>query len=226
MNIPKYRFKQLIKENNTRSLRKEPLYLKENALPQGRTIINVDIQPEYQSGIHFNLHQWGEQMSIYHNNGGNVIFLYNGEDSLGMISLYDYQDWLHDECGMSEELVWGAHFYDKGYAFFRNCMDGGIDDHMVADLVLYMINNDITDSRDMDENGHWDEFMKAHPHQDVRDLMEFSDDCLWVPDLMDELKKYNNIVLTGGGINQCLKEVEIALMALKKPYNIYHPYTY
>jgi hypothetical protein len=43
---------------------------------------------------------------------------------------------------------------------------------------------------------------------------------------MDFLKRYSNIVLTGGGINECLKEVEIALKALKQPYQIYSTYTY
>jgi hypothetical protein len=43
---------------------------------------------------------------------------------------------------------------------------------------------------------------------------------------MDFLKRYNNIVLSGGGINECLKEVEIALKALKKPYQVDKNYTY
>jgi hypothetical protein len=45
-------------------------------------------------------------------------------------------------------------------------------------------------------------------------------------EVMDFLKKYNNIILTGGGINECLKEVEIALLALDKPYRILKEYTY
>jgi len=48
-----------------------------------------------------------------------------------------------------------------------------------------------------------------------------------IPDLMDFLKKYGTkIILCGGGIRECLKEVEIALMALDKNYNILTKYTY
>ena len=47
-----------------------------------------------------------------------------------------------------------------------------------------------------------------------------------IPDLMDFLKRYSNIVLTGGGINECLKEVEIALNSLDKPYKVLTQYTY
>ena len=44
---------------------------------------------------------------------------------------------------------------------------------------------------------------------------------------MDVLKPYGGkLMLTGGGINECLKEVEIALLALDKPYNVLTQYTY
>jgi hypothetical protein len=65
-----------------------------------------------------------------------------------------------------------------------------------------------------------------HSRQDVRDLLENADDLINIPDLMDFLQNKNNITLTGGGINQCLKEVEIALLALDKPYSIISEFTY
>ena len=40
------------------------------------------------------------------------------------------------------------------------------------------------------------------------------------------LKKYNNIYMMGGGINECLKEIEIALKALNKPYELNKKYCY
>jgi arabinogalactan endo-1,4-beta-galactosidase len=43
---------------------------------------------------------------------------------------------------------------------------------------------------------------------------------------MDELVKYNNIIMCGGGINECLKEVEIALNALGKPFKVLTQFTY
>jgi photosystem II stability/assembly factor-like uncharacterized protein len=43
---------------------------------------------------------------------------------------------------------------------------------------------------------------------------------------INSITKYNNIVLAGGGINECLKEVELALYALNKNFNILNQYTY
>jgi soluble P-type ATPase len=74
----------------------------------------------------------------------------------------------------------------------------------------------------------WEGFMEetGHTRQEVRDLLEIAEDMIWIPEVMEELKKYNNPVLMGGGINECLREVELALMALNKPYKIYKKFTY
>jgi len=47
-----------------------------------------------------------------------------------------------------------------------------------------------------------------------------------IPDLMDFINDFDNIILLGGGINECLKEVEISLMVLNKGYQIEHDFTY
>lgn len=106
-------------------------------------------------------------------------------------------------------------------------MDSGIPEEDVVDLVKYMVSKNINDSRDIDEE-MWDDFMETTGHSlgDVRELLEFADDMINIPDLMDFLKNYSNIVLTGGGINECLKEVEIALLSMDKSYQILDRYTY
>jgi hypothetical protein len=90
-----------------------------------------------------------------------------------------------------------------------------------------MLTNDITDSRDIDED-MWNDFMNStnHSRQDVRDLLENADDLINIPELMEFLQNKNNIALTGGGVNECLKEVEIALLAMDKPYSIISEFTY
>jgi hypothetical protein len=143
-----------------------------------------------------------------------------------MVSESDYINWLFD-LGIDEDVLNNATFYDKGYAFFRYCIDNSIDEDAIVDLVKYMLTNDITDSRDIDED-MWNDFMNTtdHSRQDVRDLLENAYDLINIPDLMDFLQNKNNITLTGGGINECLKEVEIALLALDKPYSIISEFTY
>ena len=143
-----------------------------------------------------------------------------------MIDEYSFKEWLID-LGIDEDVVYNATFYDKGYAFFRYCIDNSIDEDNIVDLVKYMIRHNINDSRDIDED-MWNNYMEEtnHDQQDVRDLLENADDMINIPDLMGFLKRYSNIVLTGGGINECLKEVEIALLSLDKNYNTLSEFVY
>lgn len=137
-----------------------------------------------------------------------------------MVSESEYKDWLY-ELGIEEEVIENSVFYDKGYAFFRYCMDSGISDNEIVSLVRFMIENGINDSREITE-----EMWELVTDRDIKELMQYSDDMINIPDLMDFLSGYNNIKLLGGGIQECLKEVEISLMVLNKPYKIIKKYTY
>jgi len=214
--------KKLIEYKNTS--KKQSRILTESTI-NGKTIINVDIQPEYQSYISFNLNEWVEFINQSSENN-RIIFLYNGHDTLGMVSESEYINWLLD-LGIDEDVINEITFFDKGYAFFRYCMDNSIDEDAIVDLIKYMVNNGINDSRDIDEE-MWNDFMNTtnHSRQDVRDLLEDAGDLINIPELMEFLQDKNNITLTGGGINECLKEVELALMALDKPYSIISKFTY
>lgn len=190
-----------------------------------KNVITVDVQPEYESGITFDLYEWAEFINQI-SQSNHIIFLYNGAETLGMIDEHSYRFWLY-ELGIEEEVLDDAVFYDKGYAFFRYCMDSSIDEDKIVELVKFMGNNDITDSREIDAE-MWDDFVAntTVDASDVRDLLEDADDLITIPDLMDFLRNYSNIVLMGGGINECLKEVEIALLALDKNYNTYSDFIY
>ena len=88
-----------------------------------------------------------------------------------------------------------------------------------------MIEKDVNDSRELDEE-FWDEFIERFNNEDIRALLETSGDMINIPDLMSFLSNYNNIVLAGGGVNECLKEVEIALQSLDKPFTLLTKFTY
>lgn len=192
---------------------------------QGKTIINVDIQPEYENYINFDLNEW---VTFLNRNAAlnRIVFLYNGAETLGMIDESSYMMWLL-ELGVEEDVINNAIFYDKGYAFFRYCIDNSVEEDNIADLVKYMIKHDINDSRDINSD-MWNNFMKEtnKNQQEIRELLEISDDMIHVPDLIDFINNYSNIILTGGGIEQCLKEVEISLLALDKNYEIIYEFTY
>lgn len=145
-----------------------------------------------------------------------------------MIDENSYQLWLFD-LGVNEDIIQNSTFYDKGYAFFRYCMDSNIDEESISNLVKFMIENNINDSRDITSD-FWNKFRNKYEdnylNNDIIDLLEKADDMIYIPELMDFLKNYSNIILTGGGINECLKEVEIALISLDKNYNILQEFVY
>lgn len=209
------------KNTQQKSFNKSDL-LNESAI--GKHLIVVDVQPEYapyMGGMQYKLFDYINQ---HIDELADLTFLYNGEDTLGMISESDYRVWL-TENGLDENIAYEATLYDKGYAFFRNCMDRGGDDEELVNLVKFMRDNDINDSRELDKN-FWKAFVKQYGSKNIRELMEDSEDCINIPDLMDVLEKLNNIVLVGGGVNECLKEVELALDALDKNYETWGKYTY
>ena len=214
---------KLIKEDY--NLGKRKLRLISESRLENKTIINVDIQPEYKNYITFNLKDWVNFINRSATSN-NIIFLYNGQETLGMIDEYSFKDWLFD-LGIKENVIENSTFYDKGYAFFRYCMDNSIGEQNIVDLIKYMIRHNVDDSRDINED-MWNDYMKEtnHTRSDVRELLENAGDMINIPDLMYFLGDYSNIVLTGGGINECLKEVEIALLSLDKKYNILSQFVY
>lgn len=190
----------------------------------GKHLVIVDVQPAYQDGFSYWLDEFVDFLNTNYHRFSRITFLFNGPD-LGFPEEHEYRMWW-EENELDYDIINNSHFYDKGYAFFRSCMDMGGDEEGIVNLVKFMISKDINDSRDLDDGSFWDEFINIYGNDDIRELMEFSDDCISIPELMSELQHYNNIVLCGGGANECLKEVEIALDALDKPYNHIQRFVY
>ena len=182
-----------------------------------KTIINVDIQPEYEKWITFDMHKWVNYINKI-SSSNHIVFLYNGKDTIGMIDEMSYKIWLV-ELGFNEDVIINATFYDKGYNFFRPLMDKYIDEKQISRLVKFMMKNNIYDSRDIDE-AKW----KKYYNSEIRYLLVH--DPIFIPDLMDFIKKYKRITLLGGGKNECLKEVEIALTSLNIKYNLLTQFIY
>jgi hypothetical protein len=214
---------RLIKEQNRNKLL-------ENSginLVQNANLISVDIQPEYSNAIGFDIRSFIQFLNKNFDNLNSLTFLYNGSETLGMISEGEYKMWLYEN-GFEEGNLDFTRFYDKGYAFFRYCMDEGADEDEIVNLVKYMIQKNINDSRDIDEE-MWMGFMQEYGYESsqVKNMLEPAQDAINIPDLMDFLQRYSGkIVICGGGINECFKEVEIALNALGKNYNVLTKFTY
>jgi len=197
------------------------------SLVQNANLISIDIQPEYKNYFDFNLETYLDFLNKNYELMNSLTFLYNGQDTLGMVSEGDYKMWLFKN-GLEESILDSARYFDKGYAWVRYCIDKSTDEEEIVNLVKYMINYNINDSRDIDEE-MWNGFMTEYGYNssEIRDLLEPAQDCIYIPDLMDYLQRYSGkLVLCGGGINECFKEVEIALTALGKNYNILTEFTY
>jgi hypothetical protein len=189
----------------------------------GKHLVVVDVQPIYESACAVLMDDLIEFINENHNNFSRITFLYNGPE-FGEVEINEYQ-WWWIEKGLLEDLAYNINWYDKGYAFFRSCMDNGGDSEEISDLVRFMMERDVHDSRELDKE-FWSSFVQEYGHEDLRDLMEFSDDAIHIPELMDELRDYNNILMCGGARYECLHEVEIALDALNKPYEIFERFVY
>ena len=190
----------------------------------GKTFISVDIQPLYEHVFKFETEEYVEFLNEI--NCKDLIFLYNGRDYDGD-TVEECKQWL-SENGLSDKTMNNITFYNKGYAFFTACMDEGVDDDHTVNFVRFLYNNNIRSSHDMTRD-MWAKYIRKYRHTDKRelyDLLKHSSDYVYIPDLMGFIKKYNNITLTGGGMNECLREVEIALKSLNKPYQIYNKFTY
>ncbi len=121
--------------------------LSENIIT-GKTLISVDVQPEYNTYWGFSMESYTSFLNENYEYLNRLVFLYNGKETLGMISEEEYKTWLYSN-GLEEHILERSYFYDKGYAFFRYCMDSFIDDDVIVDFIRFMYNNDINDSRDM-----------------------------------------------------------------------------
>jgi hypothetical protein len=196
----------------------------------GNDFISCDIQPEYEKYFSFKIYKYIDFLNKNHENFNSITLLYNGYDTLGMISEDDYKNWLLEN-GLEEDVLDKIRCFDKGYAFFRFPLDYGINDEMIIALIKYLYVNNINDSRDIDEDA-WNEIEEFYGEEislkAIRSLLENCEDSINIPDLMDFLKEFNsgNIVLTGGGMNECLKEVELALNALELKYELYNEFVY
>lgn len=194
-------------------MRFKTFYLKETT---SNSLIVVDIQPSYKKYFGFKVSDLCDH--LINSDYDKILYLYNGPE-LGMETKDDIFNFLiEDGLDYDEEKVEqipNMTFYEKNYAFFRDMMDYGYDEDDIIKLIKYMIDNKIDNSQDIDDETF-----------EELDIEPLGSNRIWIPDVLEELKKYNNIILCGGGRNECLREIEIALKVLNKPYKLLNKFVY
>ena len=186
----------------------------------GRLIV-VDVQPEYQQNISFNI----DDMLDLALNYSEILFLFNGPD-LGGVDENELKNFYLEKLDYDEdkynELMRKSQFFDKGYAFFRDMMDSNLcflkED--IVKIVKYMINNDINDIRDLSK--------KDVENINVDDLAveELEDYGFWIPELQNILPDWNGADILGGHKDECLAEVDILADAMDLQFNHINQFIY
>lgn len=191
----------------------------------GKELIVVDIQPAYAPYFRFKPYAFTAFLNEHYTEFSKITLLYNGPD-LGLESESDYIEWLVDN-NLSDEALDKIRFFEKGYNFFRNAMDQGIDHDEIVRLLSYMAKNDINDSRDLDDD-LWNAYLQSFPADaDIVDFLRDNEDAIFIPDLIDELDDVSsNVLVMGGGKDECLAEVLIALKYLGKAYKLIPEFVY
>lgn len=128
-------------------------------------------------------------------------------------------EWLF-HLGVIDEVLEEAEFIPKSYGFFRDAIDDGVDDERIAELAKFMLFHQIISTNHMTEHD-W----RVQGDDYLRDLM-LSGNEIEIPDFLRSLTQYPNIVLMGGAQQQCLKEIEIGLMALNKSFEFNRDFVY
>ena len=169
-------------------------------------LIVVDIQPEYEDNATFDI---GDILRSAVEDYSSVLFLFNGEDTLGMISEGALKDYYFEKLDydeeMYDELLSKSEFFDKGYGFFRDVMDSNacFDRNQIVKIVKYMLDNDIQDIRDLSE----EDVEVIGVNELLFDDLE--DYGFHIPDLSEVLPNWSGSALVGGARNECMAEVEI-----------------
>lgn len=172
------------------------------------------MQPLYEKHISFDLYEFMEWL----NKARAILFFYNGADTVGTRTGGEILSWYAEHGFDNFDAITDK--VDKGYGFFRSWMDFGVSEDTIQDVIRYMVNNRLRDSRDIDEDK-----LREMCGDDWNDYMV--DDPLFIPDIrLDMLRRFNKGLLVGGGFNECLKEVRILMDTFNVRYRVVRQYTY
>lgn len=171
-------------------------------------LIVVDIQPLYENYIKFSLIEYVEYLYKVIKSGHRVLYYYNGDsigsedDSSSIVSwLVSFLGYIDDGLDVDEyyfTILHGCEFIDKGYGFLRDLMDSGYSESEIIKIVRYMVMNRIVDSRDIPDG-----------------IFDIGSNNIFLPSFsIAKLKEYSGSYLIGGGMNECLKEVQLIANAL------------
>lgn len=195
--------------------------------PPHRSLVVVDVQSTYTNDEELvaEIAQVAEECANQPM-CDEVLVLFNGDTHFG--PPFPTEDELREWYFLQgAESLAEADFFDKGYAFFRGCMDEGFSHDAIVPIVAYMYKNRIFDSRDLDFEALRDAGVSAEWDEFLIQFLEDEREMLFVTELMSEMAPLSEpVAVVGGAREECLAEVLIALEALGKEYVVIEELTY
>jgi hypothetical protein len=190
-------------------------------------LLIIDVQNTYRQFINKSLYKNIEDFSKPF---GKIIYLW---DNLSGQDLFDEipDEWRYNESeDYDEDNNFSNQFYtmEKQYGFFRGLMDYGIEDENIVKLAKFMIENNLTDAREISENEDTvEKFNQIFKNTELEGF-DFDSYSFGIPDVLDSLRSQirDGVVVVGGGVNECLKEVTLLLDILNIKYTVNYSLTY
>lgn len=188
-------------------------------------LIVVDVQPGYQKFCEHIVADVVEKINV---SDVPVYVFYNGPD-LGLDTLENLQAY-YLEAGLDEEALDSINFIEKSYGFYRPFMDAGVSQDGMVALVRKMIEQDITDLRDVEDAELWlADVLDENDREIALTSLDYGD-AIFAPDFdqrsVDALGAGSRLELIGGGVNECLTEIDIYLTAKGHITEVNHALTY
>lgn len=178
------------------------------------TLVVCDIQPEYEEYFTFNLDDFLTFIEDY----DTIYYFYNGVN-LGMSEEYEVVEWLIEN-GCSEDLIETITFIDKSYGYYRDMIsEYGLE--TTTNIVKYLYDNNIESTNDIEH----DDLVNTFGDNIANSLNRHGGYYLY-DIIIDSLKYTNNIVICGGGKDECLAELMIDIKVSNKSYILANNFIY
>jgi hypothetical protein len=198
-------------------------------LLEGRNhpVICVDVQPAYER---YAPELFPKIVQFVKNQTGPVLMFVNAErDGMTDDTIQDVVYWWEEAGGLEydenedeyvSDINWNRfEIVDKGYGWFRNWIDQGVQPKFIIQLIRYMYQRGLNDVR-QDTDGVR-QYMTQNPMGgQVIEWQDWMEDEPFVVNWTSvaQLKRFNGAYLVGGGRQECLREIELLMNAFNIGY--------
>lgn len=199
-----------------------------------RPMVVVDVQPAY-SGIMDGIDDshFEEIIQFVSRARGPVLMFVNAEqDGLTSDTVEDIKVYWEDS-GFDPSQWSRVKIVDKGYGYLRSWMDQDVHPRVIIQVIREMYRQKVWDSSQL-FGGNEEKFLEfienvcggnIHAYcPNTRVVLGDSISVGWAA--VDQLRRYNDCYIMGGGANECLREVTILMNAFNIKYTVLQDYVY